>query len=500
MKNAKKLLSILLAVLMIFSVSSIAFAAEASEPDCPVIHIPGFYSADIYADVENPETLIALPTTEEILELVKTTVVPALAVFSVSRDTDALATDICAGINVMFEDWFNESTGEAKEGSGIIFSAPTVAAKDSKYTFRYDWRSDPVIIAQNLSDYIDAVISLSDSETVALSCHSLGSSIALAYLTEFGNEKIDSIIFDSPACSGVAVVGNLLTGEVTLDGKAVATFLKTVLGESEYESLLASVLDIFEMAEIPELFTLFVDEIIEILAPAVYKKTLAPLFGYWPTIWSMVPDAKLDQAKAYIFDEILKDEDLSVLKEKIEAYDAVREKREETLTAFDEKGTFAILSRYGSTAFPLNGSSDLVGDSVIETCSSSLGATTAPLGNYFSDAYLEGKDMDYISPDRTIDASTCLFPEKTWFIKNSGHFETHYTDDYYDFFLFAEEELTCNKTEFGRFCTFETENYTLVKDTSEPQKAENSSPLTRLFTFLAALFEHIGALLKKLFA
>ena len=502
MKTTKKILSIFLAVLMLLSVSSVAFAAESVKRDLPVVHVPGFYSSDIYADVNDHETLIDMPGTDEILELVKKDVVPALITFCADRNTDKLATTISSKVNGLFADWFYESNGEAQENSGVDFDlTPEKVTATSKLVFRYDWRGDLMDAADKLNIYINNAIDRTGCDKVALTAHSLGSSVIIAYISKYGNSKIDSILFDSPACEGVAVVGNLLTGKVTLDAEAIAYFLKTSLGESEYDRLLVSLVDIFDMAEIPELFTLFIDEIIEALAPAVYKETVAPLFGYWPAMWAMVSDDQIDEAMAYIFDDILKDQDTSALQAKIIAYnDAVRGANRETfLRDFDEKGNFTILCRYGSPAFPLTDASDLTGDTVIETKSSSLGATTAPIGDYFSDSEIAGVDAAYISPDRTINASTCMFPEKTWFIKNSGHFENHYTDDYYDFFLFADEEITCDMTEFGRFCTIDREAEILVKDTSEPEKAEELTPMRRLFNFLIALFKPLADLFSKIF-
>lgn len=503
MKLSKKILSLCLALLMAFSATGTAFAAEEIKRDCPVIHIPGFYSSDVYGDVNDPDTLLELPSADVILDFIKKEFVPALIAFCIDRDTDKLATDVCAKINEqLFPHWFNETTGDAKEGSGLLFDAtPDNVTATSTLTFRYDWRGDLMDIADDLADYIDYVTEESGCEKVALSAHSFGSNLILAYFAKYGNGKVASVVFDSPACEGVAVVGNLLAGKVTLDAEFLGYFLESTLGEAEYAKLISSLFDISELGNIPGLAVGFLDEVIETLAPAVYKETIAPLFGYWPGIWAMVPDRNIDEAMAYIFDDILKSEDLSVLRARVEEYNSiVRADKETLLKDFDKEGKFAVLSRYGSPAFPLTDASDLMGDTVIETKASSLGATTAPVGTYFSDEETAGVDAKYISPDRTVNASTCLFPEQTWFIKDSGHFETHYTDDYYDFFLFAEKELTCDDTDFGRFCTFETDNYTLVKDTSEPQKAENPSPLARLFRFLAALFETFTGFIKKIFS
>ncbi len=504
MKLSKKILSLCLALLMLFSVTGTAMATEEIKRDCPVIHIPGFYSSNIYGDVNDPDTLLELPSADRLIDFIKTVFVPALIEFCVDRDTDKLATAVCEEINEqLFPHWFNESTGDAKEGAGLIFDAtPDNVTPSSELTFRYDWRGDLVDIADDLADYIDYVSSESGCEKVALSCHSFGSNLILAYLTKYGNGKVNAIVFDSPACDGVAVVGNLLTGKVTLDAEFLGYFLESTLGETEYTKLVSGVWDIFELADIPGVAVSFIDEVIEVLAPAVYKETIAPLFGYWPAMWAMVPDRQIDEAMAYIFDDVLKDEDLSVLRARVEEYNTlVRAHKEAVLKDFDSTGKFAVLSRYGSPAFPLTDASDLLGDTVIETKASSLGALTAPVGTCFTEEETAGVDAKYISPDRTVNASTCLFPEQTWFIKDTGHFETHYTDDYYNLFLFSDKELTCEDTDFGRFCTFERENYTLVKDTSEPEQTQtkNDAPLARLFRFLAALFETFTALIRRIF-
>ncbi len=36
---------------------------------------------------------------------------------------------------------------------------------------------------------------------------------------------------------------------------------------------------------------------------------------------------------------------------------------------------------------------------------------------------MQSVEAEYVSPENNIDASTCLFPEQTWFIKNLSHSE-----------------------------------------------------------------------------
>ncbi len=499
MKKAKGFISIFLVVLVLFSSVTMAFAVKETEQTCPLIFIPGFSSSAIYADVNDESTLVSFPGTDSILTLVKETILPALLTYSVDKDLDNFAHKVTEGINKMFRYWFNESTGETKKGSGVIEPVLTDVSTDSRLIFGYDWRSDPLIIAESLNSYIETVCKLSGSEKVVLGCHSLGSTVALAYLTRYGNDRISGIVFDSPACNGVALIGNVLTGKVNLDAASIGYFLKNLLGQSEYERLVSSVIDIFEVAGAFELFSLLADVLIERLAPIVYKDTVAPLVGCWLTIWSMLPDSDIEEAKSFIFDEIMKDTDTSVIEGKIDLYNStVRAKRTETLQKFNDVGYFAILSRYANETIPLTGSAQNMGDLIIETASTSFGATTANLGDFFSDEYIEGKDMTLISPDRTVDASTCLFPEQTWFIKNSGHFETgELTEKYYDMFLFAEEELTCDTAEIGRFTICDKTEFTLEKDTTSPKRLEKPSALKSIYNLISALLETIKTLIKN---
>ena len=498
MKNAKKIISFCLVVLMLFSVTSVAFAKDEVEQTCPLIYVPGFSSSPVYTDVNDESTLISFPGVEDILAAVADTILPALAVYAVDRDADKLAHSASVRINELFTSWFNEKTGETKKGSGIIEEELTDVDKTSKLTFAYDWRSDPMLIADSLNDYIEKVCALSGSDKVALGCHSLGSTVALAYLTKYGNDRITGIVFDSPACNGVKLIGNIFTGKVNVDGEGLAYFIKTYLGENEYKALIEGLIDIVETAGCLELLTLLADDVIEALAPVIYKETIIPLVGCWLPLWAMLPDEDVESAKAYFFDELLKDEDYSILQSKIDNYtNTVRANRTKTLKSFDEVGNFAIISRYNNQTIPLRGYSDFVGDLIIETHATSLGATTAPLGDYFCDDYLEGKDMAYISPDRTVDASTCLFPEKTWFIKNTGHFETGgLTVDYYDMFLYAEKELTCDTAELGRFSYLDRSTYTIVEDTTTPEKIEKPAVLKFIADFIKELIQKLSMILK----
>ena len=67
-----------------------------------------------------------------------------------------------------------------------------------------------------------------------------------------------------------------------------------------------------------------------------------------------------------------------------------------------------------------------MGDGIVDVKYASFGATAADFGSTLENVTADAK---YISPDKTVDASTCLFPEQTWFVKNLKHAEETDTID-----------------------------------------------------------------------
>ena len=108
--------------------------------------------------------------------------------------------------------------------------------------------------------------------------------------------------------------------------------------------------------------------------------------------------------------------------------------------------------------------------------------------------------MSLISPDRTVDASTCLFPEKTWFIKNIKHDRTDITKPLHMQFLFGEEEATVENQELSRFMIFDAETEILSEDKTEFKEpvpeAETTSLLLKLMRFFTSIFNFIANLFK----
>jgi len=76
----------------------------------------------------------------------------------------------------------------------------------------------------------------------------------------------------------------------------------------------------------------------------------------------------------------------------------------------------AVVCGYGSAPIPATKSKFYHTDSLIDTKGASGGATVAPYGKT-----LPSSSSKYRSPDGVIDASTCMYPDYTWFMDGTLH-------------------------------------------------------------------------------
>lgn len=423
--NTKKILSILLAVLILLSSMSVIAFAASGKNNYPIIYVHGFMSSDINADKDDPDSELYFPMqTEHILDGVKAAV-PALGALLLKGDLDAFGKGVAPVLENIFYGLYNNPDGSTAGNSGTCFEYPTKEEIESEdeIEFKYDWRRDPIDIASDLNDFIKYVMKVTGEKKVSLSCHSLGGVIVISYLSVYGNKDISGVAFDATAIYGESYTGDLLSGNIELSSKSTLYAIENMLIGNEVEYLVDSLLEIFEQAGLFEIVADLANDLVDRLKAHILE-ALAPLFANWLTIWAMIPDEQVDEAMDFVFNEVYdkNDPDTKKLMKKIKNYNSVvRKNKAKTLKALDKKAKVIVISRYGYASLAVTPSWDNMSDGTVDTMYNSFGATTAPVGTAFSEDYLKGKDMSYISPDKTVDASTCLFPEKTWFIRNFSH-------------------------------------------------------------------------------
>ena len=152
-------------------------------------------------------------------------------------------------------------------------------------------------------------------------------------------------------------------------------------------------------------------------------------FYTWPNYWACVSKEDYPTALEYVFgpEGSEKRTTYAGLIAKLNNYDrVVRQRVPEILKTTVENGVhFGVISKYGFQTLPICKTNDQVSDQFASVKRSSFGATTGTIYHDLPDEYLAQRTADgfgdYLSPDGQIDASTCLFPESTWFIKGSSH-------------------------------------------------------------------------------
>lgn len=451
-----------MSALVMVVVPLLSVSASAKESECPRIRVHGFMGSDIYDDPSDPDSPLSWPPSgEEILTAVKESV-PALAEFAITRDWDKLGCSLGDIAGKVFSRATNNPDGTVKDGSGVRFEYPdaeTLTAESDIY-FEYDWREDPIDIAAELNDFIDYVLDATGSEQVALTCHSFGGVVATTYFTLYGCEKVKTVVFNSTAIYGETYTGELMTGQLYFSGKSLADYLEFAFQGTDGECILDAAVKILEKSGVLDVATDLVNSITGKIQVQVCARSVVPLFGGWLAIWSMIPDEYLDEATDYVFNTVYaeSENDYSALRAKIENYNnLVRSKKDETLKKVNEECNVYVITRYGYSSIPITPSADNLGDGTIDVKYASFGATASKYGSTLENITADEK---YISPDRTVDASTCMFPEQTWFVKNMKHgADEEALDEMMRTFMKYDGQATVDTfPEYPRFTVFDGES------------------------------------------
>ncbi len=438
MKNrtAKGIIAVFLA-LVLLAAPVLACMANAYEATVPTIEMRGFMSSTIYAVENDPESeQLWPPTTDKILGLVKNILGP-LAKLSVNRDWDAFAYVLAGEVNNMLGDLWLDNNGDLTDNSGVYMPYPAEdeVVKDGEYEFVFDWRIDPYEAAAGLNDFVQYILEASGSDKVNIICHSYAGIVVTCYMEEFGCDAVRSVCYNSTAVYGAGFTKDIIRGKLFVGGdsalsgsgaESVIAYLLGAFSNNQYATIIDTVIDMVSKAGLIDFLSNFLNKLLLNSSDILYKESVAPLFGLWPAIWAMIPDEDFEEGLDCIFNDVLADtgEDYSGLFEKIDHYtESVREKREDVLNTINDNCNFYVISRYGYSALPLTTSWHTMTDGVLDTKATSFGATVSD----YDVTDLFEVTNEYISPNGQIDASTCLFPEQTWFIRSASHIQ-HFPD------------------------------------------------------------------------
>lgn len=497
-KILKRIFAVVLALVTVFVPLVTAYAQGESTRLYPTIYVHGFMAKDVYKNPEDPESGTAWPlVTDDILTAVKEAL-PVVAKFAALRDWDSFGNELSDVFAKLFAPVCCDKDGNVSNGSGIRFDYPEKKEINAEgtYDFDYDWRLDPLVIAKQLSDYIDYIIECSDSDKVNIICHSFGGVVTMSYLGLYGNDKIAGVCFFASAPYGERYNGEMMSGNIGVEGEGLTEYLKGMLSDNDYNYLISLTFDILNMSGILNPICDCVNYTVEKILPIAAAKAVLPMFANWLPIWSMVPDEYLDGAMDYVFGTIYKDEDRSVIISRIEEFnEKVRYRREDILKDLNENAHLIIISGYGLSTVPLIKNWQCNSDDTIDTKNTSFGATVAPYGETLSEEYLAKAKAEYISPEKNIDASTCQYPEQTWFIHNMKHTASNdCLDEMMMTLLRSEEQPTVNTyAQYPRFLEFSEQNDTVLPHT----EAKTISFIQKIILALKDIIKLIESLFNK---
>ena len=441
----KKLLSVFLAALMLFALCAPAVYA-ADYVAYPTVYINGgrtaLYKPDgtKIAPVETPEGYLGNAVQDCITDLAKA------AVTGKDEDIEAYKQKLVSWIAPLYEDLRLTDDGEApapiivgyaKSGYFIIGDSVPNELRNGEYPIRaynyfYDWRLDPLETADELARYIGLVMAATGRDKVNLVGRCEGGCPLLAYLAKYGHGNVHKIMFYNTASNGYLLPTQLCSGKVEIRMAQVRAWLNNNVHFSpddldmsaELTDLLLGIIDLSASSATPDLTGAALDAVYTRVLREVIPDVLLVSYGTMPAVWAMVAADEFDDAVQYVFAG--REEQYAKLIEKIVYYhENVQLKSEELLRACVDDGIeIGALAKYGYPAIPLSADADQLSDGEALVKHLSFGATVSTHTGTLSDAYIASRDAKYISPDKKIDASTCLFPDTTWFFGRLDHQST----------------------------------------------------------------------------
>ena len=300
-----------------------------------------------------------------------------------------------------------------------------IGGEDNLYFFTFPLISDPFISAAKLDKYIQMVKEQTGKDKVNIVTISLGGTILTAYLEMKKNtnyEDINKVLNVVSCLDGTDVMGDFYLRNFNIEDQFFfQEFLPMVMKEMNGYATLGHIINIA--------LKIFPRSVIENILTAAVDGILDTLMLNCPQFWAMIPkDRYNDVIEKYSF--IKTDPEYSRLYATIEHFQQARLNLQSNLIKLNKQG--ALVHNvcgydldYSSQDYcffaAMKSSLTTNSDAIIDIDSTSLGATYVKAGDVLSEEYVATHDSKYISPDGSIDASTCLFPDNVWFFHGQHH-------------------------------------------------------------------------------
>lgn len=458
----KKLISVILAVTMIFSAVSVsAFAAGgAVKADCggdcdtcPSIVIPGIGQSNVwllddngdYVLDSNGERINCFPGYFDIAPLVSKLIAPVLLslitqqdVFLSSTLADALAdcfymnsSDLNGKAPACVEvEKYPYSVAECSEyEKDYIYKCIPLqdyanqAGEDHLYFFSYNSFGNHLDIVAELYDFIQQVKAETGHDKVNIVPISMGGTVANGLLEYYPDihEDLNKIVYIVPALNGSTIVGDVYTKNLTFLDK-----------EYLYNGFLEGLMDEEEARMIEVIARILPDELLLKCLDVAVDELLDRVFKTNTNMWALCPSEYYPSASA----ALLSDPECAEIKRQTDIYYQAQLNSDANILRMVENGVKVYnIVDYDAPLYNIGNAWNADnGDGVIHLDSTSMGAHAALVGetlpeNYVQqNTYCSDASHNHISPDRVVDASTGLLPDTTFYFDGQNHEKTARND------------------------------------------------------------------------
>ena len=425
---------VLLTLTLLFSLLFTIAAAQTTENnETPTIFVAGFVSTNT-VDRETGEAVFP-PSEKAVRKAVKDAVTPVLksALKGELRGLDyPLNQAVLSLLNGLRCD---ENGDPINPRTGTVYEWPTpdevraacrsgfrCPSNDAIY-YSYDWRLDMKTLAEQLHDFIEYVLDCTGAKKVDVIAYSMGTCVLSSYLNLYRGEYIENLILYLGALNGSSTCGDPFENNLGMDSETLMAAVNGLLGTDLKAEIGKALLNILYQKGVVNVTASLVERVLNRVFDELYRQSMPYIFGRIPGFWAMIPIEYYDGVRNTFSAGVVTD----TFYEKVDYYHNVQQNLIAILQAAMDAGVkLADVCKYGYPQAPVIHARDHESDFVVDTKYSSMGATCAPYNAALPDGYTQQKhpEYNYISPDNKIDASTCAFPDRTWFIKNSTHLGT----------------------------------------------------------------------------
>ena len=437
---SRKVVSCILAVVMLFSITSTAFAAKTDYYNGnPVIVINGIDHNPIYANPDtlnatqmfppadlNVYTLLVEMFTSGIVSLASNDYNQVMNFFvgsqlydimeKISLNPDGTSKSENVG-PIRYEHslgyYYTDTERYEKIAGNIGLGLCDRIGMDNVYVFTYDWRIDPVANANELNDFIQTVKANSRKDKVSIMSEGYGSTIAFAYLAEHYEDAtadIDNFVTVNSAAMGTSLIGDIYTGRLMRQynelQNATSAFIRFTNDFSDnpltwFSTWLTNYILNNEW-ETQDLIAQCITMMGHVTDP-LYDRYLRDMLKNFIGLWAMVPVEYYEEAMDFMFmsDESTEGDFNSEFQEKVQLYKNYQSSAAEILNKAKSEGiNINVVSSWDLQLIPIgdNKASDeeifglsAQSDGLIDTYFSSFGCHTIPLNDV--GAAIDNKDQ-----------------------------------------------------------------------------------------------------------